>query len=152
MDRIERCFWCGRPKDINIKETDENLDTLKNSIIKNYIPCDRCKEEIADKIHVIGVTEEPIVPNMFPISKDDNMTLYPTGSMFAAGEDMIKDMLSDQQDLLENVLNEKVLLLPDKDVTDIIHQIIEYEENNNIQQEANYVNNILNNIIDNPEE
>ena len=112
-ERIERCFWCGRPKSGAIEETEE---TIKNSVITNYQPCDACKKSFADGIHVMGVTTEPIVQGMFPISKDEKNTLYPTGSMFVANEEFIKDMLSDEseKELLENVLQDRVLMIPNE--------------------------------------
>ncbi len=112
-ERIERCFWCGRPKNGEIEETEE---TIKNSVIANYQPCDACKKSFSDGIHVIGVTTEPIVKGMFPISKDEKNTLYPTGSMFVANEEFIRDMLSDEneKELLENVLQDRVLMIPNE--------------------------------------
>jgi len=120
--KIERCFWCGRPKDGAIEETDE---TLKNSVINNYIPCDDCKKRYNGGVHVIGVTKEPIVEGMFPISKDETTSLYPTGSMFVATDELIKEILSEDsdKDLLENVLKERVLMLPNDVVEDIVSDI-----------------------------
>ena len=94
-ERIERCFWCGRPKNGEVLETEE---TVKKSIIRDYVPCNSCKELIDDKIHVIGVTTEPIVEGMFPISADENgeNCLYPTGSMFVATENFVKELLSEE--------------------------------------------------------
>lgn len=121
-ERIERCFWCGKPKDGAIEETEE---TIKNSVINNYEPCDACKASFGDGIHVIGVTKQPIVQNMFPISKDDKNTLYPTGSMFVANEEFIKDMLSDEneKELLDAVLKEKVLMIPNELCEQIVNDV-----------------------------
>lgn len=117
---IERCFWCGRPKDGEIEETEE---TIKNSVINNYSPCKKCKESFGNGIHVIGVVDKPIVDGMFPISKDDKQTLYPTGSMFVANDDFIKEMLSDEgeKELLENVLKERMLMIPNEVCEQIVN-------------------------------
>lgn len=119
-ERIERCFWCGRPKNGEIEETEE---TIKNSVINNYQPCDTCKKSFEGGIHVIGVTKEPIVKGMFPISKDDDNILYPTGSMFVANEEFIKDMLSeeDEKELLKNVLKDRVLMIPNEMCEQIVN-------------------------------
>lgn len=119
-ERIERCFWCGKPKSGEIEETEE---TIKNSVINDYTPCDKCKESFAGGIHVIGVTNKPIVNGMFPISKDDKNTLYPTGSMFVANEEFIKDMLSNEgeKELLENVLKERILMIPNEVCEQIVN-------------------------------
>ncbi len=117
---IERCFWCGRPKDGEIEETEE---TIKNSVINNYSPCEKCKESFGNGIHVIGVIDKPIVDGMFPISKNDKQTLYPTGSMFVANDDFIKEMLSDEgeKELLENVLKERMLMIPNEVCEQIVN-------------------------------
>lgn len=134
-ERIERCFWCGKPKSGEIKETEE---TIKNSVINNYEPCDACKASFGNGIHVIGVTKEPIVKNMFPISKDDKNTLYPTGSMFVASEEFIKDMLSDEseKELLEAVLKEKVLMIPNE----LCEQIVNDVRNAQVESNGEYIN------------
>ena len=64
--------------------------------IVDYEPCDTCKELFSKGVHVIGVTTEPMIENMFPIVKDDNITLYPTGSMFVAPEQWVTDFLTNK--------------------------------------------------------
>jgi hypothetical protein len=139
-DKIERCFWCGKPKSEEL--TQETEETLHNSVITNYIPCDRCKKSFGDGIHVIGVTKTPIVKDMFPISKSEKETLYPTGSMFVANDSFIKDMLSENEDkeLLEDVLKERVLMIPN----DLCEEII----NSARSQEAENVGEYIENNID----
>lgn len=134
-ERIERCFWCGKPKSGEIKETEE---TIKNSVINNYEPCDTCKASFGNGIHVIGVTKEPIVKDMFPISKDDKNTLYPTGSMFVANEEFIKEMLSDEseKELLEAVLKERVLMIPNE----LCDQIVNDARNAQAESNEKYIN------------
>lgn len=134
-ERIERCFWCGKPKSGEIKETEE---TIKNSVINNYEPCDACKASFGNGIHIIGVTKEPIVKNMFPISKDDKNTLYPTGSMFVANEEFVKDMLSDEneKELLESVLKERVLMIPNE----LCEQIVNDVRNAQAESNEKYIN------------
>ena len=121
-ERIERCFWCGRPKNGEVLETEE---TVKKSIIRDYVPCNSCKELIDDKIHVIGVTTEPIVEGMFPIFADENgeNCLYPTGSMFVATENFVKELLSDQPERLELVLEKKLLMFPEDTIVGIIEEL-----------------------------
>lgn len=121
--RTEICFWCGKPK--HIEEGAEITEEIyKNAVVNNYVPCDACSKTFGDGIHVIGVKREPIVKGMFPISKDSEGDLFPTGSMFVANESFIKDMLSEEEDkeLLENVLQEKILMLKDEVVTEIIEE------------------------------
>ena len=65
-ERIERCFWCGKPKSGEIEETEE---TIKNSVINDYTPCDKCKESFAGGIHIIGVTKNLLLMVCFPFQK-----------------------------------------------------------------------------------
>ncbi len=127
VKRIERCFWCGKPKDGSIVE--ETEETLKNSVINNYEPCENCKKAFAHGIHVIGVTKKPIVDDMFPIMKDGDAVLYPTGSMFVANDDFIKDMLDGEDELLENVLKERILLIPNEQCEQIVKDATEAQNN-----------------------
>ena len=139
---IEICFWCGRPKDKNIELTDGDIENGKYvPRITSYIPCDDCKKIIGNNIHVIGVSKKPIIKDMFPISKDGEDFLYPTGSMFVAGDDFVMDVLSgdENKEIRENVLKERILLLPEEVVTDIIHKMRKDNKNNdkNVQSESN---------------
>ena len=124
--RVEICFWCGRPKDSSI---DPEKLNAKNTVIPDYTPCDKCIEEFDGGIHVIGVSTDPIVENMPPISKDDKLTLYPTGSMFVGADSFIKDMLlednekEEDNELLQNVLKERVLMIPNELCESIIEEI-----------------------------
>ena len=141
------CFWCGRPFDGSDKEIKKD-DPI---FVASYDPCDKCKEEIGDNIHVIGVTPEPIINEIPAIGKNDkDEDLYPTGSMFVAGEnflDMIftqdKDNKTEEEieEQKKAILEAKVLMLPEDTVLDIIKTVRESrgEESNeeNIQSESN---------------
>ena len=63
-----------------------------------------------------------MVPTMFPIVDDSKVKLYPTGSMFVAPVEWMKDFLTtnNQEAMLEDVLSKKVLMMPD----DIVSQIV----------------------------
>jgi hypothetical protein len=133
--KIEICFWCGNPKDENISHEDLlKAKTDNDIVINNYRPCDRCKKMFGKGIHVIGVTDKPIAEGMFPISKSSDQTLYPTGSMFVASEEFILDLLSDdaQKELRENVLKERVLMMPDSVVEGIVNDAREHNQGENL--------------------
>jgi hypothetical protein len=131
-ERIERCFWCGRAKNMEIEE--ETEETVNNSVITNYIPCDKCKAEFGNGIHVIGVTKKPIVEGMFPISKSEEEPLYPTGSMFVGNDEFIKELISEPKDeqLLKDVLEQRILMLPDDMVVNIVNQAREEQQGKDI--------------------
>lgn len=121
---IPICFWCGKEKNeiALLGKIDKEDSPAPRKIVVNYEPCDACKELFSKGIHVIGCSKTPMVETMFPIMEDDKCCLYPTGSMFVAPEEWIKDFLTqnEREDMIENVLEMKVLLIPD----DIVNQII----------------------------
>ena len=53
--------------------------------------------------------------------KDGDNVLYPTGSMFVANDDFIKDMLDGEDELLANVLKERILLIPNEQCEQIVN-------------------------------
>lgn len=123
---IPVCFWCGQEKNqvALLGKIDKKDSAAPMKMIIDYEPCDKCKELFSKGIHVIGVSEEPIVEKMFPIVDDGKNKLYPTGSMFVAPEDWIKGFLTanEQDGMIEDVLAKKVLLMPDKIVSEIIDE------------------------------
>lgn len=123
---IPVCFWCGQEKEeiALLGKIDKEDSEAPRKIILNYEPCDKCKEFFNRGIHVIGVTEEPIVETMFPIVDDGKVKLYPTGSMFVAPEDWVKDFLTanEKEGMIEEVLEKKTLLMPDALVSQIIDE------------------------------
>lgn len=127
---IPICFWCGQEKDevalmgkLGDSRKGEDIEAPKHCIV-NYDPCDKCKELFDKGIHVIGVTNQPIVKGMYPMVDDGKQTLYPTGSMFVGTEDWAVRFLTvnQQETMIEDVLSKKVLLLPDELVVDMIKE------------------------------
>ena len=140
---IPICFWCGQEKNevalmgkIEDSRKKEDIEAPKHCII-NYEPCDKCKELFAKGIHVIGVVNQPITEGMFPIVNDDKQTLYPTGSMFVATEDWAKRFLTanKQEKMIDDVLEKKVLLIPDEIVVSMIKEHKAVEMHVNIPEE-----------------
>lgn len=133
------CFWCGQPKNeiALLGKLPDDAEAPKH-IIMDYEPCDACREIFGKGIHVIGVTEKPMVPNMFPIISDEHNTLYPSGSMFVARPEWAERFLTanDQQDMVTDVLEKKALLLPDEIVNEIIKDAKAVEESEGGQDNA----------------
>ena len=121
---IPICFWCGKEKNevALLGQINKEDAEAPRRVIMDYEPCEQCKELFSMGIHIIGVSTEPIVETMFPIVNDDNIKLYPTGSMFVSTEEWVTSFLTanNQQSMLENVLSSRVLMLPDTIVTEII--------------------------------
>lgn len=129
---IPICFWCGKEKNevaLMGKINKEDSEAPRR-VITNYEPCDSCKELFAKGIHIIGVSETPVMEGMFPISKSGGQDLFPTGAMFVAREEWVKQMVSEpeEKELLENVLAERVMLMPSQIVEDIVHEAAKAEE------------------------
>lgn len=123
---IPVCFWCGKDKNevALMGKIDKEDSEAPRKLIINYEPCDACKELFSKGIHVVGVTDKPIVPEMFPIVQDDKVTLYPTGSMFVATEDWVQRFLTanEQEAMISDVLAKKTLLMPDVIVNEIVRE------------------------------
>ena len=121
---IPICFWCGKEKNevALLGQINKEDAEAPRRVIMDYEPCEQCKELFSMGIHIIGVSTEPIVETMFPIVNDDNIKLYPTGSMFVSTKEWVTSFLTanNQQSMLENVLSSRVLMLPDTIVTEII--------------------------------
>ena len=119
---IPMCFWCG--KDKLLGKIDRKDSEAPRKLIMDYEPCDKCKELFSKGVHVIGVTEKPIIEGMFPIVDDGKITLYPTGSMFVATEDWTERFLkaNEQEGMIEEVLKKKVFIMPDEIVNEIVKE------------------------------
>ena len=145
---IPQCFWCGKDKNeiALLGKMDKKDSKAPRRIIMDYEPCDNCKELFSKGIHVIGVSQEPIVENMFAITEQpDGTKLYPTGTMFVSSEDWIRRLLSapEEQDMLNSVLKHRKLLMPEEicaayvqqakevDAVDIMEQQEEESNENN---------------------
>lgn len=124
---IPICFWCGKEKNeiALMGKIDREDSEAPRHVIMDYEPCDKCKELFSKGIHVIGVTTEPITEGMFPIIDDGKAKLYPTGSMFVGSEDWAKRFLeaNDQHDMVDDVLQKKVLLMPDEFVNEMVREV-----------------------------
>lgn len=143
---IPQCFWCGKDKNEIplIDEMDKENFLAPIRVIMDYEPCDKCKELFSKGIHVIGVSEEPVIKGMFPISEQANgKKLYPTGTMFVSSEQWIHKLLSEpeEQELLKLVLEHRKMLMPEeicaayveqaKHIEDIMEEQQEEESNEN---------------------
>lgn len=122
---IPVCFWCGGDKNeiALMGKIDKEDSEAPRRLITNYEPCDKCKELFSKGVHVIGVTEQPMAQGMFPIVNDGKNTFYPTGSMFVAPEEWIREFLTanEQTSMIDDVLEKKTLLMPDAIVNQIVN-------------------------------
>lgn len=129
---IPVCFWCGKDKNkvALMGKIDKEDSEAPHRLIMNYDPCDACSELFSRGIHVIGASTHPIVPTMFPIIDDGNTKLYPTGTMFVASEDWTKEFLkaNHQENMIDNVLAKKKLVMPDSIVSEIVKDSKENDE------------------------
>ena len=118
------CFWCTKETGKSVVLPEVNGKKPPAKAILNYEPCESCKEMFSNGIHVIGVVDNPLVDTMPPIVSDGEMKLYPTGSFFVASPEWTEQMLKTNsgQDIVEEVLKRKVLMMPDKVVQGIVDE------------------------------
>lgn len=118
---VKTCFWC-------MKAFDGKTEIDDNSVLvfESYEPCDKCKEIYSHGVRMIGVVKTPQFEGMPPIGRgnSEDELLYPGENVFIAPDDMVKAILNkeDEKELLETVLENRVMLMPDKNVGDIIEQ------------------------------
>lgn len=109
------CFWCGKDMGIaldrRVKYGKQPIDAPKH-YIASYDPCDKCKAIFDKGIHVIGVTPDPIIPGQEPMGMDNDKPMYPNGTWFMATEEWATRFLADDQEVLNNVLKARKILVP----------------------------------------
>lgn len=126
MAKVETCFWCLQPFDKKIK-FDKAKDTMEFS---GYLLCEDCKKMLGNNIHVIGVDQKQIInkqPALF-FGKNGE-SYYPTGSMFIATDEWVKDFLhgNDADGLSEKILKNRVFTIP-QELMDVLIEKFEDED------------------------
>ena len=118
------CFWCTKETGKPVMLPEVNGKKPPAKAILNYEPCDSCAEMFGKGIHVIGVVEKAPVETMPPITSNDEVKVYPTGSFFVASVEWVEQMLkaNSNQEMLEEVIKHKVLMMPDEIVQKIIEE------------------------------
>lgn len=132
---VKCCFWCLKPLDPNVELKDD--DKL---VFETYEPCEKCAEMFSHGIQVIGVSPDMVMPGMTPVTKDEKDTpLYPTGAMFLATEDWVRELLKDENEkpMLEEVLKARKILMPDALVGLIIKDLEEQDVPDLVEDEIN---------------
>lgn len=117
---MNMCFWCGECKEIIMgqKFVDESKE-IPSEVCLDTEPCDKCKEQFAKGIHVMGVVHgEQYEGELFPAKKKDN--LYLTGTSFVCKEesDFVQNL---PESIKAGVLKTKKLFMDD----DIVKATIE---------------------------
>jgi len=107
---IPVCFFCGEERNeiallgrIGDGRKGEDIEAPRRMVL-DYEPCDKCKEQMARGITMIGVVREDEVPdNRPPIISSNGENLYPTGSWCVVSESFIRDNIIDSE-LAENIV------------------------------------------------
>lgn len=118
------CFWCGGEMgvaiDRRIKKGPSRMDPPKH-YIADYTPCDKCKEMFDKGIHVVGVTETPIMPDQEALGQDETgRPMYPDGTWFMASEEWATRFLADDQEALNSCLEKRRILVPSEFVNAVV--------------------------------
>ena len=121
---IPVCFFCGEAKNEialmgKVGGKGEDIEMPMHCVL-DYEPCDKCKEEMAQGITLIGVAEQPTSENQTPI--DANRRLYPTGKWCVITEECTKRIFdeSSSKSLLDSrkgFIAQEVMdmIMPDKE-------------------------------------
>lgn len=105
------CFWCGGDKNeiALLGRMNREDDEAPRKIFHDYEPCDKCKELFSHGVHIIGVSETPLIENMPPISVQNNTEYYPTGVFTVASDDYIIRVLDSES--AQQVLKARKMLM-----------------------------------------
>ena len=118
---ISVCFFCGEDKNEIILPGKLKGDAeAPRRAVYNYEPCEKCKENMAVGITLVGVVTEQPEDNRPEISKG----LYPTGRWYVITEDCTRQLLQADSNLLENVLKNRKCLIDDHVLRDMIEKAI----------------------------
>lgn len=135
MADIDVCFWCLRP----LNDGEEFHKGEDRMVMRNYVPCKKCEEVFQHGIRLTGVVKEKPLEGMPPICQDaEGSDLYPTGTLFLATDEMVKEMLNEdsEKELLEQVLESKVMLMPEENVQHIIDMVKEADAGQPLTEET----------------
>ena len=123
---IDTCFWCLKPLNEN-----EKFSQGDRKIFRSYTPCKKCEQIRKHGISIMGTVTEQPMEGMPPILDNEGLKLWPTGTWFLASEEQVRNLLCDEEDKdqLEEVLKQKVLLMPDDYVNKIIEEMKKAEAN-----------------------
>ena len=95
--KLSRCFWCGKEKEEIIIATEQTIEWCNNksmSVIVDYEPCSKCKEDFAKGVQIIEVQEFPIVKTQPFIRKG----FYPTGNTWVVKREEAHRMFETESD------------------------------------------------------
>lgn len=129
-----KCFWCMEEcTGIALLGKLKNDEEAPKEIIDwSYKPCSKCEKEMKKGIHLIGVSDTPLVEGQPPIGISDGGEIYPDGSWSVARKEWVKGFLSDTEnaDMVDSVMERGILCLE----TDILKQLHEQAEQANNQE------------------
>ena len=122
------CFFCGEDKGEiallgKIGGRGEDIEAPKRMLM-DYEPCDKCKENMAKGITMIGVVATEMEDKRPPIVHSGDTPLYPTGAWVVVTEDFIRRTL-DSEELAENIIKARKTVADDAIVRELCRQIEE---------------------------
>ena len=137
MAKIKTCFWCLKPFDKKIN-FDKEKDTMEFS---SYELCEECKKILGSNIHVIGVTSQQMLksqPALFFGKHGESY--YPTGSMFVATDEWVKDFLcgNGSDELTDTIIKNRVFTIP-QELMDVLVEKFKEEDVNEIVDDPDLI-------------
>jgi hypothetical protein len=112
---IPKCFWCGEDKnEIALLGRLPNDAEAPCSVILDYEPCDKCKEEHAKGILVLVVDHKPFTQGQPPMCKDaERLYVYPSGQYVLLSEEFVMQWIIDE-DLLKTTLEHRKMFIDEE--------------------------------------
>ncbi len=120
---IPVCFWCGDHKKIPVTITvPKGTELPSDRLIIDYEPCDKCKGYISKGVQLIGTSTTPMQSGMIPININEaGENLYPDQSFLVVPDEFVIKLLEDEpQELIDDVLEKKALLVDSRYLKELI--------------------------------
>ncbi len=128
-EEIEICFLCKKPVDEEYRNNELPEELKKKSKLR-YHPCEKCFEELGNRIFVIGIVPEPCYegqPSILKLMNDKGKWeyYYPTGNyMRATKPDFVKMCgHGNNKEYLKRAFKDRMAFIHDSTLRDIIRLI-----------------------------
>ena len=116
------CFWCGEEKNelVLLGRMNREDSEAPRKILRDYEPCDKCKELFSHGVHIIGVSETPAIEGLPPITVQNHTEYYPTGVFTLVSDDYIVRVLDSEP--AQQVLKARKMLMHSDELQKLLNE------------------------------